>query len=285
MSIEYSQANIEVVNDTTSLISLIDRLPSLPTHPPLLYIDIEGIKISRHGSISIISLYVAPMKKTFLIDVHCLGRSTFSTANLEGISLKIILESPTIRKVIFDIRNDSDALFCHYQVSVNGIVDLQLMELASRQGSRDYVAGLAKCIRNDSPLSAAMKQEWELIKVCGTQLFDPKKGGRYEIFNERPMRPEITRYCAQDVALLPQLYVVYKTKLSPPGQAFWRAQVQHETAARIKLSQSASYDPHSKSKAHGPWDKWNIKKATEDWNEDVLFNAKNGDHQDYDYDI
>jgi hypothetical protein len=31
------------------------------------------------------------------------------------------------------------------------------------------------------------------------------------------MKPEIVKYCAQDVALLPELYKVYNTKLCPPG--------------------------------------------------------------------
>ena len=53
-------------------------------------------------------------------------------------------------KVIFNIGNDSNALFSHYHISVDGIKDLQLMELASRKGSQDFVAGLAKCIERDS---------------------------------------------------------------------------------------------------------------------------------------
>jgi exonuclease 3'-5' domain-containing protein 1 len=49
-------------------------------------------------------------------------------------------------EVIFDIRNDSDALFSLFQISVDGIKDLQLMELATRRGSKDFVAGLATCV-------------------------------------------------------------------------------------------------------------------------------------------
>jgi exonuclease 3'-5' domain-containing protein 1 len=74
-------------------------------------------------------------------------------------SLKTILESPTIPKVFFDIRNDSDALFSHFQISVDGIKDLQLMELASRKGSQNLVARLAKCIEKESPVSTAAKAE------------------------------------------------------------------------------------------------------------------------------
>jgi len=227
----------------------------------------------RHGSISIISLFIAPIKEIYLIDIHRLGKTAFSTTNRSSTSLKTILESPTIPKVIFDIRNDSDALFSHFQISVNGIQDLQLMELATRKGSKDFVAGLAKCIQVESPISAAAKAEWQRTKEVATRLYDPKKGGRYEIFNERPMKPEIIQYCARDVVLLPGLYEVYNAKLRLPGQAFWQAQVREATVDRIKLSQSPAYDGQAKSKVCGPWDEWYIERAIDAWNDDVMLNA------------
>jgi exonuclease 3'-5' domain-containing protein 1 len=101
------------------------------------------------------------------------------------------------------------------------------MELTSRKGLQNLVAGLAKCIEKESPVSTTAKAEWQRTKEGASQLYDPKKDGWYEIFNERPIRPEIVQYCAQDVALLPGLYNVYNAKLRPPdgGGAFWRVQV------------------------------------------------------------
>ena len=267
---------ITVVDSATTLLSLLDSLIGLAVDPPSLYLDLEGIKLGRHGSISIISLYIPPIKKIYLIDIHHLGKTAFSTTNSSAISLKTILESPTIPKVIFDIRNDSDALFSLFQISVDGIQDLQLMELATREGSKDFVAGLAKCVENESPISAASKANWQRIKEVGSRLYDPKKGGRYEIFNERPMKPEIIQYCAWDVALLPGLYNVYNAKLRLPGQAFWQAQVRTATKDRIKLSQSPRYDGQARSNVRGPWNKWDIERAIEAWNDDVMLNALNG---------
>ena len=132
MSAASDQITIAIVDSVSALLSLVDNLTNLPSNPPSLYIDIEGINLGRHGSISILSLYLATTKTTYLVDIHVLGNLAFSTTNREGNSLKAVLESPTIPKVFFDIRNDSDALFSHYQISVNGIRDLQLMELATR---------------------------------------------------------------------------------------------------------------------------------------------------------
>jgi exonuclease 3'-5' domain-containing protein 1 len=229
MSTTSAQSNVTLIDLEASLLPLLDSITNLAVDPPSLYIDLEGIALGRHGSISILSLYIAPIKKTYLIDIHSLGEAAFSTTTNSGTSLKTVLESLTIPKVVFDIRNDSDALFSLFQISVDGTKDLQLMELASRTGSRNFLSGLAKCIEKESPISAAAKTEWCLFKERGHRLFAPEKGGRYEVFNDRPLKPEIIQYCKQDVALLPGLYGFYSTKLRQPGQAFWRVHVRERT--------------------------------------------------------
>lgn len=220
-------AGIQVVDSPSTLISLLDDFASLPVEPPSLYLDIEGIiRLDRQGSISIMSIYVAPTKNTYLIDVHNLSRTAFSTENNSAISLTSILEPAAIPKAIFDVRNDSDALYNHFQVSLNGIKDLQLMELATRQGPKEFVAGLAKCIQRDSIVSTTIKAEWQSAKDGASRMYDPKKGRRYEIFNERPLYPDIVRYCAGDVFLLPGLYKTYSSKLHQLGQDFWSTEVE-----------------------------------------------------------
>ena len=156
------------------------------------------------------------------------------------------------------------------------------MELATRKGSKDFVAELAKCVEKESPISPAAKAEWQRTKEGASRLFDPRKGGRYEIFNERPMRPEIVQYCARDVALLPGLYNVYDAKLRLPGEKFWQVQVREATKDRIKLSQSPGYDGQVKGKARGPWDKMSIGRAVDSWNDDVMFDAMNPEDEDLD---
>ncbi|KAI9732941.1 MAG: hypothetical protein M1818_007374 [Claussenomyces sp. TS43310] len=273
------RSNITFVDSEASLLLLLDSIVNLAVDPPSLYIDLEGINLGRHGSISIVSLYIAPSQKTYLIDIHSLGRAAFSTTTNRGTSLKTVLESSTIPKVVFDIRNDSDALFSLFQISVDGIKDLQLLELATRTGSRNYVSGLAKCIEQQSPISAAAKTEWRLAKDRCQRLFIPDKGGRYEVFNERPLRPELIWYCKADVALLPGLYGVYTAKLRPAGQAFWRVTVRNATKDRIKQSQSPRYDGNSKSKVLG-WDSATIDAMTESWNEDIMMEAFVGEEEE-----
>jgi len=60
MPIVSPQADIIVVDSVPALLSLLDDLTSVPVDPPSLYLSLEGIRVVHHGSISIISIYIAP---------------------------------------------------------------------------------------------------------------------------------------------------------------------------------------------------------------------------------
>jgi exonuclease 3'-5' domain-containing protein 1 len=116
-------------------IDQLDTLTDLPTSPSSLYVDAEGIHLSRRDSISILQLLVSPDNRTYLIDIYALGDKAFSTAGATGQTLKGILESDSIPKVFFDVHCDSDVLFRHFRINLTGIHDIQLMELATRNSS------------------------------------------------------------------------------------------------------------------------------------------------------
>ncbi|KAL6894956.1 ribonuclease H-like domain-containing protein [Trichoderma evansii] len=211
----------------------------LPREPPSIYVDLEGVNLSTHGTISILQLYIHPTKKVYLIDVFVLKEKCFSTPGTTGrLTLRDTLESKTNPKVFFDVRNDSDALYSHFQIKLAGVVDLQLWELAARPFARKFVKGLAKCIEDDAPLSDSEILEFGQTKENGKMLFSPEHGGSYEVFNERPLRQDIQAYCAQDVYLLPDLLKWY-TRISDPR---WVKGVAEESQFRVTLSQREDYN-------------------------------------------
>ncbi|CAD6450294.1 4c111411-b7ca-45eb-8981-c8c69ee728d4-CDS [Sclerotinia trifoliorum] len=244
---------ISLTDTPKAIIKLIDLLArsDLPTAPPSIYIDLEGIQIGRNGSISIIQVYFLPTKESFLVDVHTLREQTFSTPNKSGVTLKSILESQLIPKVIFDVRNDSDALYSHFGIKLGGVIDLQLLELATRSYGRDFLCGLAKCMERDLMQTPEELKVRGAIKQRGIEIFAPEKGGRYEVFNDRPLDPAIVDYCVQDVQLLPELWEVYNAKLSKLHKR-WVTKIEQETKARILLSQSAGYIGEGRHKARAP---------------------------------
>jgi exonuclease 3'-5' domain-containing protein 1 len=131
------------------------------------------------------------------------------------------------------------------------------MENASRSGgNKKFVHGLVKCIREDSRISPRKKREWEAAKDKGLRLFAPEKGGRHEVFNERPLRDEIEEYYVQDVRCLPGLYDVYSTRLENAGYWYWESEICSKTRERLTESMSEGYEPHGPHKALAPV--WNV---------------------------
>ena len=240
---------ISIIDSLTSLYSLLDDLEDQPTNPPSLYLDIEGVKLSRHGSISIIQIFHLPKNQVFLIDIFVLQESAFNTPNQSGTTLRSILESSLVPKVFFDVRNDSDALYAHFGISLEGVHDVQLLEVATRSLAKDKLNGLANCIRFDTGHTTETQRDWIATKERGRALFAPEDGGSYEVFNTRPFLREIIDYCAQDVVYLPFLWNTYTRKISKE----WLKRVQEETRKRVLMSQAESYEPHGKHKGMSPW--------------------------------
>ena len=80
----------------SAIAELVDSLVDLGGNTLAPYIDLEGVNLSRQGTILILQLLNLPQKRTYLIDVHTLGSNAFSTAGTNGQTLKMIFESETI---------------------------------------------------------------------------------------------------------------------------------------------------------------------------------------------
>lgn len=247
---------IALIDTDVKVQSFLDAISSCDLAQPSLFCDLEGVNLGRDGSISIFTIYVRPLGKTFLLDVHTLSASTFTTKNGDETSLRTILENARIPKVFFDVRNDSDALFAHYSIALGGIIDLQLMELGARYGSfenRKYVSGLAKCIQRHSTLTAEERVRLTHVKQRGAQLFAPQHGGRFEVFNDRPLTNDVLQYCVSDVTVLPNLLDVYDEILRKAHKREWRKRVEQETVKRVQETWTSEYSPSGPLKVLGPW--------------------------------
>lgn len=242
------ESSLKFVDTLEDVAELLEGLADLPTEPPSLYIDLEGVNLCRHGTISILQIFVCPKNQTFLIDIHTLKADTFSYPASNGSTLRSVLQSTSIPKVFFDVRNDSDALFSHYGIELSGVQDLQLMELAQRQSSRRLVNGLGRCIEQHASMTLTERADWKAAKDVGRKLFAPEQGGSYEVFNVRPLPEEIVQYCAQDVQFLPKLWLKYHQAMTH----IWRVKVEAEVQNRIQLSKSHDYNGKGKHMALAP---------------------------------
>ena len=123
----------------------------------IAYIDIEGVNLCRFGSISIIQILALLLDKIYLVNVHILKDNAFTIVGEEGQIVKDVLESATIPKVFFDIRNNLDTLFSYFSVNLVYIQDIQLMQLVTQTYNRKYVSGLSKYIEKDIAITASEK--------------------------------------------------------------------------------------------------------------------------------
>ena len=93
---------------------------------PLLYVDIEGRDLSRHGTISLIQIHIPLVRQTLILDAFVLGGGMWDVGVVAGeedlrgreggegafpgvevgglITLKSIFESKGILKCLFDCR-------------------------------------------------------------------------------------------------------------------------------------------------------------------------------------
>ncbi|KAL5337969.1 ribonuclease H-like domain-containing protein [Aspergillus crustosus] len=239
----------KIINTAPAISDLAELLTDVPNNPPSIYIDLEGINLSRHGSISIMQIFLLPRNEVYLIDVHTLGREAFTHPSGSGKTLRDILEDNNIQKAFFDVRNDSDALYTHFGVHLAGIQDIQLFELATRSGSKKFINGLAKCIERDAGLSSSEATTWKDTKESGKRLFAPERRGSYEVFNARPLSKAIVKYCAQDVQILPKLWAVYNGKMGWR----WKEKIDVATRDRINVCFQPGYTGVGKHMAQAPW--------------------------------
>lgn len=258
----------EIINTTKQVSDLVDWLilrhsPPEP-YEPTMYIDLEGVNLCREGSLSILTLLIdtgIPTIRVCLIDVYSLGSQAFNTTGIKGKTLKDILYDEKIPKVFFDVRNDSDALFAHFGVALQGVEDVQLMESATRMttSSRKYLNDLAKCLEQ-GVLHGSDLTSWKLAKEKGERSFKAEFGGSYKIFEQRPIPTEIISYCVGNVQYLPQLWRRFRSNTDR-----WQDLVNKETKKRVEASQKPEYQPHGPDRTLAPWSE-EQNRTLDEWN-------------------
>jgi exonuclease 3'-5' domain-containing protein 1 len=87
-----------------------------------------------------------------LIDLLTLGNDIFIITSLTNNSLKLLLESSAALKILFNVRNASARLFNHHRIHLNGIKDLQVMQLMTQylRAQQAQAARLESCIKKEA---------------------------------------------------------------------------------------------------------------------------------------
>ena len=93
-----------VLVDTTALIDqcLSDISPATGLRPKLA-LDLEGVNLCRHGSVSIVQIFAETSNVIWLVDITTLGREAFDHKDTNGQSLREVFQNPLTVKVLWTI--------------------------------------------------------------------------------------------------------------------------------------------------------------------------------------
>ncbi|EXJ71468.1 uncharacterized protein A1O5_05276 [Cladophialophora psammophila CBS 110553] len=237
-----------LIDNKDALEVFVSEIQGISNDPPSFYIDAEGSNLGRFGTMDLLQVHVLPLHETFIVDVFTLGHAAFDTI-FQGNSLRMLLQSPSIPKVIFDVRNDSDAMFHHYNIALSGVVDLQMMEYFQENRSSRNLASLRHCIEHDATLSPEEIRRWSEVKASVLHPRRDNADPKNLPSQRRPLDENLIFYAAGDVEHLPLLHRAYCQRLTEEG---WQA-VHIETGRRLRRSMQPSYDTESKQKGKGPY--------------------------------
>lgn len=234
-----SSSTTALVSSVKDLEAFLSSIPSTST----IYLDLEGHSLGRHGNVSLMTILLHPQGVVKVIDVLSLGKSAFTTRSKDGKSLQSIFEDPDTPKLLWDVRNDADALWASYQIRLSGVLDVQLLELGSRSGNKTYLCGLEKAIKQDLALDCTVRDRWVRCKE------ETKKLMPTNVFAIRPVEDKTIQYCVNDVTHLPRLHAVYSNRIGRD----WLVEAKEESLKRLTEARSPTYNPQSTTKALGPW--------------------------------
>ncbi|KIL90089.1 hypothetical protein FAVG1_06827 [Fusarium avenaceum] len=236
------------VDTAPAMSELVYALDNYRRDKPMMFVDVQGATLSRNGAISIMQIYDAVDHVAYLIDVATRGQRCFTTPAKNGRTLKQVLENENIIKVFFDVRADSEALYTHHSIVLQGIHDVQLMEVATRSYCRGYVSDLSFCIGRDATFTTEDMINW--IHLTGTRIgpFSADTDGSLEVFHQRHLLNGTRLYSSQKFHFLVQLYAHYKSKLTPE----WEERMISASADRVQQSQSADFHDQEIDMARAP---------------------------------
>ena len=215
---QVSFLNYVLVDDEEQIADVVSKVQKQDN----IAVDCEGTELSRSGALTVLSIAVE--EQAFIIDIKKLGEKAFQ------LGLKDILENGHQNKLLFDCRSDSDALWHQFQVKLNGVLDIQLMEILYREEKAEFdisnvESKLAEAARHGVPDEKAINLH-SLKKVIETYLDNEEllsakslitmsdRDVKKDIWDHRPLEDTLLQYASADVLSLLQLFEKFKSEIN-----------------------------------------------------------------------
>lgn len=171
-----------------------DAVQDIKKHS-LIAIDCEGVDLGKEGALCLlqVGLRMSPtLYRTYLFDITTMGKPAFTSG------LADVLASQSISKIFYDCRLDCVALHHQFGVTVNNIIDLQLLvvnSIRANGGRLKWMPGLKRILDQKVPgIDANLLQ----IKASMKARYDTDLA----LWASRPMPTDLMLYASVDVAYM-----------------------------------------------------------------------------------
>ncbi|XP_063447957.1 piRNA biogenesis protein EXD1-like [Mytilus trossulus] len=195
------------VDTKDKFIEVMKELQEKIENKQMIAVDCEGVDLSRFGSVTLVNIGTRDL--VYLIDILKIGNSVFDDG------LRSILEDSGIEKLMFDCREDADALLHIHKVKLNGVLDVQILEVNNRihvyRNGYTKIRSLKHCLElfvNDNTLVN--------IKLQGRSSMNISSN----IWKKRPLDENMLKYASADILGLFKLYDALRTRMS---HSVWKA--------------------------------------------------------------
>ncbi|XP_052082075.1 uncharacterized protein LOC127719809 [Mytilus californianus] len=218
------------ITTTEDLKSAVHEIQNALSTENIIALDLEGLNLSRSGTITLLA--IATRSQVYLFDVLKLGPATFDKG------LKEIFEDDAINKLLFDCREDSDALWHLFDVNLDGVLDIQLLEIITqatakvqsewkKRNFRDH-----EIVRLESLISCMYhyQKDNDILRI--KQIVERKMKLQKNLLEERPLSDTLLKYAAYDVKCLFPLY----DTLKPDEEEMNRLRIASEIYCNTKRS-------------------------------------------------
>ncbi|KAF8547685.1 hypothetical protein OG21DRAFT_1517141 [Imleria badia] len=200
---------------------------------PFLIIDCEGKNLgAADGALSLMCIGTANAEHIFVFDVLALT----SPSALTRLRLVLdLLADPSVKKIMWDCRNDFLEIWATYGVMLQGVLDLQLAEIDSRasvRGEKEWkrISRLAargrrlplplikqnpdlfSGVHSLQGMDACLREARLLTTGKDPQVVAMHKTNGSTIWLERPLVSQLLQYAAHDIEMIGALYEHFKSQ-------------------------------------------------------------------------
>ncbi|XP_052776794.1 uncharacterized protein LOC128214392 [Mya arenaria] len=197
---EGGTVDYELVDQEEQLQSCLDEIKQAVSNGKRLALDCEGESLSRDGKMQLLT--IATRGKSYILDIQKLKALPFERG------LRALLEDKNVMKLMFDCRGDADALFHQFHVKLDGVLDIQLLEIMKRP---EFACKPINRKRSDNTVSAIRLSSLlgcieEYVK--SDDMVKQKREGMdlQNNWTQRPLTTEQMKYAKTDVLSLFRLF-------------------------------------------------------------------------------